>query len=188
MNELSSSAARTYPGNMNSPAPVSRILIVDDEDGLRMSLAANLELEGYEVVDAPNGMAAIEYVKQQSFDLVITDVRMPGINGLDTFREIRKIRPETEVVMMTAFTLEKTLEEALSEGIYTVVHKPFAMEDIMELIARAMERRVVLILEDETEAPVVVQALRQVGLRAETVRDVNAARQLVEEGRVDVCV
>jgi two-component system, NtrC family, response regulator HydG len=169
-------------------APVSRILVVDDEDGLRTSLVANLELAGYEVVDASNGLMAIEYVKQQPFDLVLTDVRMPGLNGLDTFREIRKIRPETEVVLMTAFTLETILDEALSEGIYTVVHKPFAMEDIIALIERAMEHRLILIFDDETEASAVVEALKQVGLRSEAVRDGYDAVQLVQERRVDVCV
>jgi len=63
---------------------------------------ANLELVGYEVVDARNGLQAIECVRQQPFDLVITDMRMPGINGLDTFREIRKIRPGTDVVTVAS--------------------------------------------------------------------------------------
>src|SRR4051812_37130854 len=111
-----------------------RILVVDDEEGLRTSLAANLELEGYEVHEASDGARAIELVQAEDFDLVITDVRMPGIDGIDTFREIRKIRPGVAVVMMTAFTTERLIDKALDEGVYTVVTKPFAMDRIIELI------------------------------------------------------
>src|SRR4051812_14568141 len=116
----------------------NRILVVDDEEGLRQSLAANLELEGYEVIEASNGYDAIELVERMPFDLVITDVRMPGINGVDAFREMRKLRPDIGVLVMTAFTLEKLVDEALGEGVYTVVTKPFAMDQLIGLVARVV--------------------------------------------------
>lgn len=169
--------------------PVHRILVVDDEEGLRQSLAANLELEGYEVVEAENGLRAIELVREGDFDLVITDIRMPGIDGLDTFRELRKIKPGLAVVMMTAFSLERLVAEALSEGVYTVVTKPFDIARIIDLIARALARCVVLVIDDSREqATSMVHALRAVGLRAEAVHDGASAVRFVRDEGVDVCV
>lgn len=166
-----------------------RILVVDDEDGLRMSLAANLELEGYEVHEADSGARALEIVREQPFDLVITDVRMPGMNGVETFREIRKIRPGTAVVMMTAFAIERLIEQALDEGVYTVVTKPFATDRVIEMIARTMERPIVLVVDDMMDhAEVIVQAFRSIGLAAEAVIDGPSAVECVTAGNVDVCV
>ncbi len=165
-----------------------RILVVDDEEGLRQSLAANLELEGYEVVEACDGLQAIELVCEGHFDLVITDMRMPGIDGLDTFRELRKVRPEIAVVMMTAFTLEKLVADALSEGVYTVVTKPFDIERIITLIARALARCVLVIDDSPEQAASMVHALRSVGLRAEGVHDGASAIDVVGRDSVDVCV
>lgn len=167
----------------------NRILVVDDEEGLRQSLAANLELEGYEVVEAPDGRAALSQVRAEPFDLVITDVRMPGIDGVEVFREIQRIRPGTAVVLMTAFTLEKLVDQALGEGVYSVVTKPFEMEHVARLCARAVGRRVVLVVDDAVEqAEVLVDALRALGLRAAAVHDGWSAVQLVRDDAVDVCV
>lgn len=166
-----------------------RILVVDDEDGLRTSLAANLELEGYEVHEAESGRRAVELVREQPFDLVITDVRMPGMNGVETFREIRKIRPGTVVMMMTAFAIERLIEQALDEGVYTVVTKPFAIDRIMEMIARTLARPMVLVVDDVVEhADVIVQAFRDIGLSAEAASDGPSAVRCVSAGSVDVCV
>lgn len=167
----------------------SRILVVDDEEGLRQSLAANLELEGYEVHEARSGADAIELAQRMPFDLVITDVRMPGMNGVETFHEIRRIQPGISVVMMTAFTLERIIDQALAEGVYAVIHKPFSMPHVLGLIARAVDRRVILVVDDVPEqASSIVGALAALGLRAEAVNDGLTAVRLVHEGKVDVCV
>ena len=68
-----------------------KILVVDDEDSLRISLASILELEGYEVKMAEDGYKAIELAKQEDFDIIFSDIRMPGISGTETFKEIKKI-------------------------------------------------------------------------------------------------
>lgn len=169
-------------------APKFRILIIDDEEGLRVSLAAGLELEGYEVLDVPSGKRAIECVRDQPFDLVITDMKMPGMNGLDTFRELRKIRPGIIVMLMTAFSVEGSLEEAMNEGVYTVVHKPFAMETVVDLIHRAIERRAILVIDNDAEASDLIAALRDVGIRGEAVHDGASVVRLVRDHKVDVCV
>jgi DNA-binding NtrC family response regulator len=166
-----------------------RILVVDDEEGLRQSLAANLELEGYEVVEAGGGRQAVDLVRESNFDLVITDMRMPGLDGLDTFRELRKLRPEIPVVIMTAFSLEMLVSGALSEGVYTVVTKPFDIAGILGLVARALDRCLVLVIDDnEKHAELTVLALRAVGMRAEAVHDGPSAVRFVRDAGVDVVV
>jgi two-component system response regulator HydG len=167
----------------------SRILIVDDDPGLRTSLAANLELECYQVVEASDAASAIALVREDAFDLVITDVRMPGMNGVDFFRQIRKMRPDLPVVLMTAFAIERLLADALGEGVYAVLAKPFAVDHVLDLIARVIAGPVVLVVDDrEEQASVIVEGLRTVGIAAVAAYDGESAVKLVGGGNVDVCV
>jgi two-component system response regulator HydG len=162
---------------------------VDDEAGLRASLAANLELEGYDVVEAEGGARAVELVREGPFDLVISDVRMPGMTGVDVFREIRKIRPEIPVILMTAFTVEKLLAEALGEGVFAVLPKPFAVDQLIALIARVIAGPVVLVVDDAVDQALsIVEGLRSVGIEARAAYDGESAVRLCGEENVDVCV
>jgi two-component system, NtrC family, response regulator HydG len=131
-----------------------RILVVDDEEGPRGSLAANLKLEGHEVIEAHDGWEAIELAQQSHFDLMITDMRMPGLDGLDTFRELRKIQPGIVVVIMTAFTEEQRVDDALSEGAYAVVRKPFDPVRLFALIMDALGRAIARTSGDSAKAKV----------------------------------
>ena len=94
-----------------------RVLIVDDERSLLLTLVANLELEGFEVVAASDGARALELVREQRFDLLLTDVRMPGMNGVDLFRQIRRVCPQMPVILMTAYAVETLIDEAIQEEI-----------------------------------------------------------------------
>jgi two-component system, NtrC family, response regulator HydG len=167
----------------------NRILIVDDEAGLRTSLAANLELEGYEVVEAGGGAGAVELVREAPFDLVISDVRMPGMSGIDVFREIRRIRHEIPVILMTGFTAEKLLAEALGEGVFAVLSKPVAVDQLIALIARVIAGPIVLVVDDVVDqAMSVVEALRALGIDARATYDGESAVRLARTENVDVCV
>src|SRR5262245_3608826 len=97
-----------------------RILIVDDEGSLLLTLLANLELEGFDVVGAHDAGAALQLLHEQSFDLVLTDIRMPGMSGLELYRAIRSLRPDMPVIMMTAFAAETLIEQAIQEGVFAV--------------------------------------------------------------------
>jgi len=166
-----------------------RVLVVDDEPGMRMTLAANLELEGYEVVEAESGSQALDLVKERPFQAVITDMRMPGMSGLDTFRAIRELYPDMAVVLMTGFAVEEMLEEGLSEGAYAVLRKPFSMELAAKVLARAVRSQLILVVDDAPKAAdTLAAALSLAGLQAESVHDGEAATHIVREGRVDVCV
>ena len=114
------------------------ILVVDDLKSIRLTLGRILEDEGYTIVLAENGYQAIEAAKQTSFDLVFMDIKMPGINGVQTFREIKKISPRAAVIMMTASPAEELVREALDEGAYAVVYKPFDIEKIVSITKSAL--------------------------------------------------
>jgi DNA-binding NtrC family response regulator len=117
------------------------ILVVDDLKSIRLTLGRILEDEGYNVVLAENGYQAIEAARQTSFALIFMDIKMPGINGVQTFREIKKINPKAAVIMMTAYSVEELVKEALDEGAYAVVYKPFDVEKIVSITKLALSRR-----------------------------------------------
>lgn len=118
----------------------TNILVVDDLKSIRLTLGGILEDEGFSVVLAENGYQAIEVAKQTSFDLIFMDIKMPGINGVQTFREIKNVNPQATVIMMTAYSVEDLLREALEEGAYTVIYKPFDIENLLSIIKSALLR------------------------------------------------
>ncbi|MEW5802338.1 MAG: response regulator [bacterium] len=122
-----------------------KILIVDDQSGMRETLIDILEEAGYEVDAAGDGYGAIEKADQQFFDVILIDIIMPGINGVDTIKEIQRAnkRPgrKTEFILMTAYSAETLIEEALSCGIYQYINKPFPPEQIISLVEEIRERR-----------------------------------------------
>jgi two-component system response regulator HydG len=126
----------------------TKILVVDDLKSIRLTLGGILEDEGYDVVLAENGYQAIEAAKQTSFDLIFTDIKMPGINGVQTFREIKKINPQAVVIMMTAYSVDDLVKEALEEGAYAVVYKPFDIENIVSIIESALSKTLILVVDD----------------------------------------
>jgi len=118
----------------------TNILVVDDLKSMRLTLGGILEDEGYNVVLAEDGYQAIEAAKQTSFALAFMDIKMPGINGVQAFREIKKINPQAAVIMMTAYPVEDLVREAVEEGAYAVVYKPFDVENILSIIDSALFR------------------------------------------------
>ena len=102
----------------------TNVLLVDDDDGIRFTLEGIIEDEGYSVFGAEDGYQAIELVKQIDFHWVFMDIRMPGLNGVETYLEIKKISPSSMVVMMTGFSVAALVETALEECVYAVLYKP----------------------------------------------------------------
>ena len=123
-------------------------LVVDDLKSSRLTLGGILEDEGHNVVLAENGYQAIEAAKRVPFDLVFMDIKMPGINGVQTFREVKKTNPHAAVIMMTAYSVEDLVREALEEGAYAVVYKPFDMEHVVSIIESALHRTLILVVDD----------------------------------------
>lgn len=115
------------------------ILIVDDDSSLRESFVKLLVGEGYDVDSAVSGEIALEKIKINSYQIVITDVRLPGMNGLETFKEIRSLNSKLPVIVMTAFGTTEMAIEATKLGAFDYVLKPFEIPDMLSLIKKAME-------------------------------------------------
>ncbi|PIP40689.1 MAG: Fis family transcriptional regulator, partial [Desulfobacterales bacterium CG23_combo_of_CG06-09_8_20_14_all_51_8] len=118
---------------------MSSILIVDDDDQLRISFAKLLKEEGYDIRTAPTGETGIEEVRRKVPDLMIMDVRLPGINGLETFGRIRKMDTTLPVIIMTAFGTTDTAIEATKLGAFDYILKPFDIPAMLNLINQALE-------------------------------------------------
>ncbi|WP_426756548.1 response regulator [Myxococcus sp. Y35] len=167
----------------------ARILLVDDEESLRITLAANLELEGHTVLEAANGEEALRLLEHQSVDVVLTDIRMPGLHGVELLRRIKQERPDMPVVLMTAFTAEELVDDALAEGAFTVLPKPFDVTHALDTVLRAARAPQVLVVDDtEQVARGMVRALSTVGLRARAVYSGEEALASLRSGEYDVCV
>ena len=109
------------------------VLVVDDDRGMRFTLEGIIDDEGYAVRSASDGYQAIELAKEISFRLVFLDIRMPGLNGVETFLELKKIIPDSRVVLMTGFSVEELVEQAMEEGVFEVLYKPMPAEQVIEI-------------------------------------------------------
>ncbi len=117
------------------------ILIVDDEKDICRALNIILSKEGYTVAEAYNGEQAVELIKQQTFDIVMTDIKMEKLDGFGVLREAQQISPETSVIMMTAFASVGSAVEAMRAGAVDYITKPFINDDIRLTVKRIVESR-----------------------------------------------
>ncbi|MFT4621548.1 MAG: DNA-binding NtrC family response regulator [Myxococcota bacterium] len=117
------------------------ILVVDDEQANRVTLERILTREGYQVVQAPSGRAAMDCLRSVTVDTVLTDLKMPGMSGIDLLRAAKKIDPDVEVVVMTAYGTVETAVEAMKEGAYDFVSKPLKRLDLVRTLRKALEKR-----------------------------------------------
>ncbi len=116
-----------------------RILIIDDDDQLRKSFVKLLTEEGYSVESAPSGEAGLELVHRNVPDLVVLDMRLPGMNGFETFQSIHEMEPRLPVIIMTAYGTTETAIEATKMGAFDYVLKPFDIPDMLKVIDQALE-------------------------------------------------
>jgi two-component system, NtrC family, response regulator HydG len=123
---------------MSDPAT---LLIADDDPGLRESLERTLTREGYRVVLASDGRAALERVQAGGVDLIVTDLKMPGLTGLELLRAAKAIMPDVDVILLTAFGTVEEAVKAMKDGAYDFLTKPFRREQLIKLIDKALERR-----------------------------------------------
>lgn len=109
---------------------MAKVLIVDDQYGIRVLLHEVLENEQTQIFEAPNGQVALEIVASQKPDLVLLDMKIPGMDGLEILRHIRKIEPATKVIMMTAYGELDLIQEAMELGALTHFTKPFDIDEL----------------------------------------------------------
>ena len=122
-------------------ADPATLLIADDDPGLRESLERTLTREGYRVVLASDGRAALERVQAGGVDLIVTDLKMPGLTGLELLRAAKAILPDVDVILLTAFGTVEEAVKAMKDGAYDFLTKPFRREQLVKLIDKALERR-----------------------------------------------
>lgn len=122
------------------PLPLSSVLIVDDETPLRKALRTSLAASGFDVEEARNGEEALHTVQRQRFDLVLLDINMPGISGIDACRRIRGVSPESGIIMVTVRDLEDDKVRALEAGADDYITKPFKLRELTARL-RAVLRR-----------------------------------------------
>ena len=119
----------------------SNILVVDDEPVARQSLTDILKLEGHNVTSAPNGQSAVEHVRTHPIDLMIVDLRMPGMDGLEVVQVVNQISPDTEVILLTAFGSTETAIQALRLRIHDYLLKPASPAQILASVKKGLARR-----------------------------------------------
>ncbi len=119
----------------------SNILVVDDEPVARQSLTDILRLEGYAVNSVPNGQAAVEHVRTHPVELMIVDLRMPGMDGLEVVQVVNQVSPETEVILLTAFGSTETAVQALRLRIHDYLLKPAPPSQVVNSVKKGLARR-----------------------------------------------
>jgi CheY-like chemotaxis protein len=112
------------------------VLVVDDDVGMVDTLVDILSARRYRVGTAYSGEAAVAMVRQMTYDAVLMDIQMPGLNGVEALRQIKGLAPKLSVIMMTAFTRDELVEEARQATAVTVLPKPLDMDSVLTLLVR----------------------------------------------------
>jgi len=127
------------------------ILIVDDNDNFRNILSKILSKKGYETSTAESGVHALDVIKENAFDIVLLDIKMPILNGVETFKKIKEIRPSTIAIMMTAFSVDELIKEAIHEGAYSVIRKPLDIDVVIKMIEQAKNGTLITVVDDDPQ-------------------------------------
>jgi DNA-binding NtrC family response regulator len=116
------------------------VLIVDDEKNIRLTVSQSLESIGLDTDTAMNGEEALAKLKAHEYSLILLDLKMPGMDGMQVLRRIREIHPEVRVIVITAYGTVESAVEAMKLGTVDFVQKPFASEEIRTLVSRVLQR------------------------------------------------
>jgi DNA-binding NtrC family response regulator len=126
-----------------------KILIVDDDDFMRETLTDILSEMGYEAELAGSGEEALAKINEKYYDIALIDLKMQGLNGCQTFQEIKTISPDTKAIIMTAYSQEALIKDCLREGAFGVLYKPLDMDKVYEQIRIAHKQNVIMVIEDD---------------------------------------
>jgi DNA-binding NtrC family response regulator len=129
----------------------ARILVVDDDADICRNLSDILTDLGFHVDYAHDGLSALDLVTHQPYDVALLDLKMPGMDGLSLYREIKKRRAETVSLLVTAYATPATAEEALAAGAWKVVPKPVDFRELLAMVDEALEQPLVLIVDDDRD-------------------------------------
>jgi len=131
--------------------PKLRILIVDDDSRMTRTLADIFSIAGYQPVEANSGPQALDLARQQSFDCVLTDVRMPGMDGVELHRQLHQVQPGLPVVLMTAYASDEIIRKGLGEGVVGVFDKPLDISSLLGFFASLARQHSIVIVDDDPD-------------------------------------
>jgi DNA-binding NtrC family response regulator len=159
-----------------------RLLVVDDDKQMVRTLVDVVRLHGWEADGVYSGEAAVEAVGERDYAVVLMDVRMTGINGLEAFKAMKQIRPSVRVILMTAYTATEILAEAEREGALRILSKPVALEGLIEVLKQATaESRCVLVVDDDAAfLKTLRKVLEQNSYATFTARNLGDALEMLE--------
>jgi DNA-binding response OmpR family regulator len=145
-----------------------RVLVIDDDRDHAESIVDILSMRGHQVEAAFSGEAGVKLFREENFDIVFMDVKLPGMNGVETFFEFKKIRPDARVMMMTGYSVEELISQAIANGALGVLRKPFAIGELLRVLDEVKPRGLVLVADDDPDfAESLLPILAQHGYRVE---------------------
>jgi two-component system response regulator HydG len=143
LDDITPGAAADGPGlEPRGGAPAGgKVLVVDDQKNMRATTAIVLRQAGHAVDEAEDGAAAVQRLQQETFDVVLTDLRMPSVDGMEVLRAAQRLTPETQVIVMTAYGTIESAVGAIREGAYDFLAKPFKEDELLLRVSKALEKR-----------------------------------------------
>jgi len=162
------------------------VLIVDDEPNMRTTLGDILQEEGYEIDTASSGEEAVAKCGRRAYDVLLMDVRMPGIDGVEAFRQVRRLQAGARVILMSAYSVDELKQAALDDGAIAFLPKPLDIENVICLISEVKHTAILVVEDDEGTATALSGAMKKRGYRVRVTGSPHAALELVEQIRFDI--
>lgn len=165
-----------------------QILIVDDNKDFCTNCIDILESKGYSATAVYDGLAAMEAVRERTFDCVLMDIKMPVMNGVDAYKMIKQIDPDLPVIMMSAYAVEDLIEEALRTGAFAIFHKPLDFEKLFATIEYTQETGafIMIVDDDNNICENLSDLLKEKGYNVKSAKDGETAIQLSRENLFDI--
>ena len=123
---------------MNKNNTMARVLIVDDEETILQSLEILLDTEGHEIAKFRDSQKAAEAIRAEKFDLMVTDIRMTPLDGVDLMKLAKQLQPQMGLVVVTAYVSEKTMQQSFDLGCVAYIKKPFKMQEVLDAVNLAL--------------------------------------------------
>ncbi|NLD38133.1 MAG: response regulator [Desulfatiglans sp.] len=164
------------------------ILIVDDDRDFAESLSDIFEMEGHKCEMAHDGETAIKKLVEKDFDLTFMDIKMSGKNGVESFLEIRKIKPNAKIIMMTGYSVEDLITQAVENGAWGVLHKPLDMDKILSMIKKVMPTGILIADDDPDFLNNLKDVLDDYGFTVYKAKNGDEAIKRVQEENIDILI
>jgi two-component system, NtrC family, response regulator HydG len=164
------------------------IFIVDDDVDFAESLAEILELEGHTCEMVHDGEAALEKIKEKKFDLTFMDIKLPGKNGVESFMDIKKIRPDAKVIMMTGYSVEELLNQAVENGAWGILYKPLDLDKALSMVKKVSPSGILIADDDPDFVCNLKDILESSGFVVYQAKDGREAIEKMEDTDLDILI